>query len=183
MKVPSIRSLLLSAAVGLTLIAQTRPAMSDLLRWNLQNVLFTDGATASGFFSLDATQTSGSLADFDIKVTGGKYPSFEYTPREGISGSWGPLGSPSQNQKVGAVFSTSSGPVRSLQLVPALNQPGTYPLNSVSNTYNFDAGAPFYTQSFEQLGNPLADPTNPAPRWLRTGSLTTGTPQPSSHGR
>ena len=151
-------------------------ANAELLRWNLQNLAFNDGGRASGFFSLDTTQTGGSLADFDIKVTGGKYPSFEYTPRPGIAGSWGPVGFGGQGS-VGASFSTTSGPERTLQLAPTLTQPGTYPLKTLKDP-SYDP----YVMSFEVLGNFLNPNPDLAPRWLRTGSLTTGTPQPPSHG-
>jgi hypothetical protein len=74
-----VRPVLASASLALTALC-IEHAHAELVRWNLQNLLFNDGAVATGFFSLDTTQTSGPLADFDIKVSVGQYPSFEYTP-------------------------------------------------------------------------------------------------------
>ena len=165
-----MKLVLIPAAVALVLFG-TRDTNAEVLRWNLQNVGFTDGATATGFFSLDITH--GSLTDFDIKVTGGQYPSFEYTPRKGVAGFWGQLYHPAPTGgSPGAVFSTTSGPMRSLQLVPS--QRATHPLNSINNT---GSSEPFSDLSYENVG---FSGTDLPPRWIRTGSLTIGAPQTPS---
>ena len=63
------------------LFGYVQAATAELLRWNLQNVTFNDGGMATGFFSMDSKQEGGALADFDVRVTGGKSPSFEYSPQ------------------------------------------------------------------------------------------------------
>jgi hypothetical protein len=77
-----------AVAAGVAMLGYVQTATAALLRWNLENVTFTDGGAATGFFLLDTQANGEPLADFDIKVTGGKlpvtgfkYPSFEYTPQ------------------------------------------------------------------------------------------------------
>src|SRR4051812_47408077 len=54
-------------------------AHASLVTWNLEGTRFNDGGVATGFFTLTDTP-SVALSDFDIKVSGGSWPSFEYTP-------------------------------------------------------------------------------------------------------
>src|SRR5262249_49803375 len=54
---------------------------------------------------------------------------------------------------------------------------GTYSLNTLNPpSYNP------HIMSFEQIGNPIHDSGALAPRWVKAGSLTTGTPKPPSQG-
>jgi len=163
---------LLSAALGLALAGFVRLATADLLRWNLQNVAFNDGGVATGFFLLD-TQTAGSLtplADFDVKVTGGKYPAYEYTPQSSSGSGRADPNFPGFSS-VGAGFVATG---RSLSLrADQLTQRGTYPLRSI-NYGSLGSTASDYL-SLEDQGQ--LDVLHPA-RWIRTGSVTTGIPQP-----
>lgn len=54
--------------------------------WYLNDVAFSDGATASGNFIWDAdTQT---LSDWDISTTAGVLPGFTYTPTDSSGGNY-----------------------------------------------------------------------------------------------
>jgi hypothetical protein len=75
---------LLAMLGGAAMVGDVQHATGNVLRWNLQNVTFNDGGTATGFFALD-TAPESQPADFDVKVTGGKYPSFEYSPQSSAS--------------------------------------------------------------------------------------------------
>lgn len=56
-------------------------ASAKVLVWELHNVRFDDGGSATGFFIID-TRFPGLLRNFDITTTGGRTnPSFHYTPR------------------------------------------------------------------------------------------------------
>lgn len=61
---------LFSCALGLVLLAAVGAASATLVTWHLQNVAFTDGETATGFFAYDTGRQHNLLTDFDIKVTG-----------------------------------------------------------------------------------------------------------------
>ncbi len=55
-------------------------ASAKIVRWDLQNVRFTDGATVSGFFLWDANAGPGmQAASWDITVAGGPDP-YRFTP-------------------------------------------------------------------------------------------------------
>jgi hypothetical protein len=51
-------------------------------KWQLDNVVFDDGATATGYFVFDPD--TGSGGDWTIRVEGGSgaFPSFTYTPAD-----------------------------------------------------------------------------------------------------
>ena len=61
-------------------------AQAALVTYTFQDVVFIDGGTLSGFFTLDPTLTydkaAGTTFDFDIKTAGGNrgLTPFEYTP-------------------------------------------------------------------------------------------------------
>src|SRR5437879_3043517 len=61
----------------------TQAAHAGPIQWDLRNVTFGDGATATGFFVWDADASQGAqLLNFDINVNGGNissFPEFEYT--------------------------------------------------------------------------------------------------------
>jgi hypothetical protein len=167
---------LLAILSGAPILTDVHHAMANVLRWNLQSVTFNDGGTASGFFDVDTIPMS-HLTDFDIKMTGGKYPSFEYNPQNsnGFFGS-GPFGAPSVS--FGTPKSAPPLPafvdVRQLSLYTSeLTKSGTYPLRSLNN---------FQDITLEQY--PIFGPQGDSlpERWLRTGSITTEIPTPASHG-
>jgi len=167
MKLSTLRATALTATLGSSLLVYSQSVLADLLRWNLQNVGFNDGGVATGFFLLD-TQTAGPLTDFRVKVAGGKYPSYEYSPQNS-SGS----GRANPNfpgfSAVGVDFEATG---RSLAFrASQLTKPGSYPLASIK-----DGGpSPSDDLSYETQGG--FDVLHPA-RWIRTGSVTTGIPQP-----
>ena len=78
---------LLSAVLGLALLAAVGAASATLVTWTLQNVRFDDGGTAAGFFVYN---TEGHPPDFpndlleafDVKVSGGDISTFppSHTP-------------------------------------------------------------------------------------------------------
>jgi hypothetical protein len=54
------------------------PAQAALVTWNLENVTFTDGATASGSFTIDAA--AGTWSAFSIATTSGALSAYTYDP-------------------------------------------------------------------------------------------------------
>ena len=67
-----------SATFALALLADAGLANAKLLRWELQNVVFDDGGTASGVFLFDADYAAAALnpsAGWDITVRAGTNPS------------------------------------------------------------------------------------------------------------
>src|SRR4051794_39139707 len=81
----------LAMALGLALISAMGVASANVLRWDLQNVTFLDGGTASGFFLFDADASlPKSVVDWDITLGGGNatwpFPAFRFTPTTGIGG-------------------------------------------------------------------------------------------------
>src|SRR4051794_26969169 len=66
-------------AVGMVVVgamlglAFTYPTHAALLTWHLEDVVFDDGGTGSGFYGWDAdTETFGS--DYDIKLSASAHP-------------------------------------------------------------------------------------------------------------
>jgi hypothetical protein len=140
-----------------------------VLRWNLQNVTFNDGGTATGFFALD-TAPESQPADFDVKVTGGKYPSFEYSPQSSASFRTSATFTPGNNL---VVFYPRLG-TRAFRLgTPTLTQTGTYSLTSLNSNSSV------YDMSNERMGIGGGFPPD---RSLLTGSITTGIPEQPKHG-
>jgi hypothetical protein len=89
-------TLLLCVALGTALFTNAEVASAKVLRWDLQNVTFEDGGTASGFFLFDADipfvnhtdrpPTTG-LVSWDIAVEGEAppcppecFPPYRFTP-------------------------------------------------------------------------------------------------------
>src|SRR6476620_7504656 len=129
----SIKTIFLMVTLGSALLVYTHPATADLVRWNLENVTFNDGGVATGFFVVDTTQFGLSRADFDIKVTGGTFPSFEYTPQSVSGGGHGELENYGLIGAVGpgALFYTTTQYQRSLELITR-RQSLTPPLTSLN---------------------------------------------------
>lgn len=81
------------AATGLALTAMA--AHADPVLWTLNNVVFDDGGTASGWFVFDATQWNtaqgkwGVYGDFDIQTTAGTEGlSWHYNSADGNNFAW-----------------------------------------------------------------------------------------------
>jgi hypothetical protein len=104
--IASLKIAVLAAALGLALLHETEPATATVLRWDLQNVTFDAGGTASGFFLFDAdnlqvpspgSPRSPMLVDWSIEVTGSVLPCepclplFRFTPGNTPFASAGPL--------------------------------------------------------------------------------------------
>jgi len=81
----------IAIVAGFILSTGVSAVQATVVEWQLQNVRFDDGGTATGFISIDVHRdgfgaTPGSnpqLVDWDIKVRGGNtvdFPLFEYTP-------------------------------------------------------------------------------------------------------
>jgi len=52
---------------------------AKLMKWSLEDVVYDDGATATGFFILNGEGYSQYLTDVDIEVSGGGLRAFHYT--------------------------------------------------------------------------------------------------------
>jgi hypothetical protein len=63
---------------GLMLLGASLPAQAAQIKWNLDDVTFTDGTTASGSFTIDAAAHTWSA--FDITTTNGALSAFHYDP-------------------------------------------------------------------------------------------------------
>jgi hypothetical protein len=76
---PGVRSGFAAAALLLAGVAM--PADAATLMWTLNDISFTDGGTATGWFEYDAD--SDIFGDFSITVSGGNpdvFPEFTYSP-------------------------------------------------------------------------------------------------------
>lgn len=75
---PFFAIVFITALLDINQIVQAAP-----IEWDLKNVTFDDGGTATGFFVWDAGASQGAqLQNFDIKVSGGNlsaFPVFGYT--------------------------------------------------------------------------------------------------------
>jgi hypothetical protein len=67
------------------LLAGLIPARANPILWTLEGVTFSDGATASGFFTYDA-DTGIYSQTFSLSVTAGNAPAFTYTGADAILG-------------------------------------------------------------------------------------------------
>jgi hypothetical protein len=158
---------LLAMLGGAAMVGDVQHATGNVLRWNLQNVTFNDGGTATGFFALD-TAPESQPADFDVKVTGGKYPSFEYRPQSSVGFRVSATFTPNND----LVIFGSQLDTRAFTLgTPTLTQTGTNSLTSLNSSV-FDV-------SYERMG--IGGGFPPA-RWVLTGSITTGIPEQPKHG-
>jgi hypothetical protein len=162
-----VKVLLLAALGGGLILGDLQLATANVLRWNLQNVTFNDGGTATGFFTLD-TAAGSQPADFDVKVTGGKYAPYEYHPQRSAAYRGPATFTPGNN----IVSFYSQLDIRTFNLgTPALTQPGTYSLTSLNNS-SVDSSL-----EFKYIGGGF-----PPARWMLTGSITTGMPEAPKHG-
>jgi len=71
--------------VGFLLCTGVSAVQATVVEWQLQNVTFDDGGTASGFVSVDSHdhESLPDLVDWGIEVRGGNtvdFPPFAYTP-------------------------------------------------------------------------------------------------------
>ena len=131
--------------------------------WNLNNVTFSDAATASGSFVFDAdTQT---LSDWNISVTSGTLSAFTYTPADSAAGSYFQV-SGYQNELLFMV----NGSTRQLRMTPltALTDAG----GAVDINLNTFGG-----------GSGSVECYNCGPyREIVSGSFATAIPEPGSLG-
>lgn len=65
---------LLSVVAGAAAITGTSPALAVPVTWNLNNVTFTDGGTATGSFTFD--DAANAVSTFSIMVAGGNTDTF-----------------------------------------------------------------------------------------------------------
>jgi len=69
---------LTSAAMAMALSGVAASANAEIITWTLDDVTFSDGATASGFFDYDTA--TGAAASFDLETTaGGTLGALHYT--------------------------------------------------------------------------------------------------------
>lgn len=61
-------------------------SFGSTVTWNLNNVTFSDAATASGSFDFDAG--SQTVSNWNISVTSGALSAFTYTPADSTAGSY-----------------------------------------------------------------------------------------------
>jgi hypothetical protein len=176
MMTPRAMKVLLSAvAIGVVLLGYVQTSTAALLRWNLQNVTFTDGGAATGFFLVDTQTVGGPFADFDVKLTGGAFPAFEYTPQ---NSSGGHSGFPLTGATPGAAFET---PTRQLYLRPSFGIDG-FTKNGTHRLYSASDGSSDFFFNLDSLSYEFGqDPlVGGYPRWVRKGSVTTGIPKPEA---
>jgi hypothetical protein len=73
-------------ALGVGLLVRMGDVHAAAMFWELQNVTFADGGTASGWFKLDLDAPPGesALLDWDITTSGaGKFETWRYIPATG----------------------------------------------------------------------------------------------------
>ena len=69
----------LKSLLALCLVLSACVADARIVTWTLEDVMFSDGSTATGFFTFDSEQAS-FLADFSIATSSGILPGTQYTP-------------------------------------------------------------------------------------------------------
>lgn len=138
-------------------------SFGSTVTWNLNNVTFSDAATATGSFDFDAdTQT---LSNWNISVTSGTLSAFTYTPADSAAGSYFQE-SGYQNELLFMV----NGSTRQLRMTPltALTDAGGT-VNINLNTFGGGSGS--------------VECYNCGPyREIVSGSFMTATPEPGSLG-
>lgn len=67
-------------------LAIAQISFASTVTWNLNNVAFSDGATASGSFDFNAD--TNTLSNWDISVTSGALSAFTYIPADSTAGSY-----------------------------------------------------------------------------------------------
>jgi len=134
---------------------------ASIVTWNLSNVTFSDAATASGSFDLNA-DTNG-VSNWNISVTAGVLSAFTYTPSNSTAGSYFQVAG-YENE----LLFMMNGTTRQLRLTPLstlTNAGGTVPINL--NTFGNGSGS--------------VECYNCAPyREVVSGTLMTGTPEPGA---
>jgi hypothetical protein len=136
-------------------------SFASTVTWNLSNVTFSDAATASGSFDLDAG--TNAVSNWSISVTAGVLSAFTYTPSNSSAGSYFQVAG-YENE----LLFMMNGTTRQLRLTPLstlTNAGGTVPINL--NTFGNGSGS---VECF-----------NCAPyRTVASGTLMTGTPEPAA---
>ena len=156
-----------TALLLLTSVLAVAPAsFGSTVTWNLNNVAFSDAATASGSLDFDAdTQT---LSNWNISVTSGALSAFTYTPSDSSAGSYFQV-SGYQNELLFMV----NGSTRQLRMTPltALTDAGGT-VNINLNTWGGGSGS-------VECNN--CSPYRPIVSGSFTTAMTT-TPEPGSLG-
>lgn len=68
------------AALAALALAAAQPSSAAPITYNLKNVTFSGGGTATGYFTYDPAMPNGSLGSYDIKTTsGGGLTGYSYT--------------------------------------------------------------------------------------------------------
>lgn len=79
-----IRHIMAGVLTGLVLLDSTSLAVANLVEWRLRDLVFDDGATATGFFVVNTARTSPGHTpvpfDFDIDISAASFSAFTYTP-------------------------------------------------------------------------------------------------------
>jgi len=134
---------------------------ASTVSWNLNNVTFSDGATASGAFTFDAD--SNTLSDWNVSVTSGVLSAFTYSPANSTAGSY--------FQETGyqdELLFMVNGSTRQLRLTP---------LDALTDSGGID---PINFNTFGN-GSGSVECYNCAPyREVVSGSFATATPEPGS---
>jgi hypothetical protein len=148
--------LLLTSALAIAPVS-----FASTVTWNLNNVTFSDGATASGSFNFDAD--TNTLTTWNISVTSGVLSAFTYSPTDSTAGSYFQVAG-YQDELLFMV----NGSTRQLRLTPVYaltDSGGTDPIDL--NTFGNGSGS--------------VECNNCAPyREVVSGSLATATPEPGS---
>ena len=142
-------------------LAAAPVSFASTVTWNLNNISFSDGATASGSFSFDAD--TNTLSAWDISVTSGVLSAFTYSPDDSTAGSYFQVAG-YQNELLFMV----NGSTRQLRLTPVdalTDAGGTDAINL--NTFGNGSGS---------VECNICAPY----REVVSGSLATATPEPGS---
>ncbi len=136
-------------------------SFASTVTWNLSNVTFSDAATASGSFDLNAD--TNAVTNWNISVSAGVLSAFTYTPDNSTAGSYFQV--PGYENEL---LFMMNGTTRQLRLTPLstlTNLGGTVPVNL--NTFGNGSGS--------------VECYNCAPyREVVSGTLMTGTPEPAA---
>jgi hypothetical protein len=84
----AVRAILVAVVLSVQLLGHSRPANANVLRWDLQNVTFQDGGTATGFFLYDADAPERQqLVGYDVTLGVGNaawpFPALRWTTASG----------------------------------------------------------------------------------------------------
>lgn len=77
-------------SAGLLALLASLPASAERITWNLENITFADGATATGSFTID--RDTKTWWDFNVSSTGGTLAAFTFNGSNShfIFGGYGP---------------------------------------------------------------------------------------------